>query len=153
MMGDPMTESRDQTLAALQELDLLSGELSTVRGQLEELATMWRRQCVARNSWLDMPHAFPQGLLDAAGQLDSTLRALAAAGPGQAPELASSAAGQLAALDAGVAAAVTGYAGLSWSTEPCAAAVRETMNRARARQQALIAHLASVGHWPLSGAA
>jgi hypothetical protein len=51
--------------AARQELDLLVGDLSTVCGQLEEFATMWRRQCQARNSWLDMPHAFPQGLREA----------------------------------------------------------------------------------------
>jgi len=132
-----MIDHCDRLPAVQQDLDLLLGDLSTVSGQLEELATMWRRQCHAGNSWPDMPHAFPQGLRDAAGRLAGTLRDLAGAGPGQAPDLASSAAAQLSALDAGIAAAVTGCAG--GEAQQCAAAIRATMSRAAARQQSLLA--------------
>jgi hypothetical protein len=103
-----MSDRHDRLSAARQDLDLLVGDLSTVCGQLEEFATMWRRQCHARNSWLDMPHAFPQGLRSAAGQLTGTLRALVEAGPDQDPDLAFSAAAELSALDAALAAAVAG---------------------------------------------
>jgi hypothetical protein len=138
-----MIDHYDLLPAVRRDLDLLLGDLSTVSGQLEELATMWRRQCQAGNSWPDMPHAFPHGLRDAAGQLAGTLRALAGAGPGQAPDLASAAAAQLAALDAGIAAAVTGCAG--GEAQQGAAAIRVTMSRAAARQQSLLADLAKTG--------
>ena len=126
-----------------QDLDLLLGDLSTLSGQLEELATMWRRQCQAGNSWPDMPHAFPHGLRDAADHLAGTLRALAGAGPDQAQDLTSSAAAQLSALDAGIAAAVTKYA--DGSAQPSAVAIRATMSSAATRQQSLLAQLARVG--------
>jgi hypothetical protein len=138
-----MIDHYDLLPAVRQDLDLLLGDLITVSGQLEELATMWRRQCQAGNSWPDMPHAFPQGLRDAADQLAGTLRALAGAGPGQAPDLASSAAAQLAALDAGIAAAVTGCA--DGGAQQGAAAIRATMRRAATRQQSLLAHLVKTG--------
>ena len=67
--GETMGDRDDRLSAARQDLDLLTGDLRTARGQLEEFATMWRRQCHARNSWQDMPHAFPQGLRDAADGL------------------------------------------------------------------------------------
>jgi hypothetical protein len=112
---------------------------------------MWRRQCHARNSRLDMPHAFPQGLRSAAGQLTGTLRALVEAGPDQDPDLAFSAAAELCPLDAGLAAAVAGAsrslaaaavsADACGSTQPRAAAARATTSRARTRQRSLIAHL------------
>jgi hypothetical protein len=133
-----MIDHHDPLPAVRQDLDLLLGDLSTVSGQLEELATMWRRQCQAGNSWPDMPHAFPHGLRDAADQLAGTLRALTGAGPDQTPDLASSAAAQLSALDAGIAA-VTRYA--DGSAQPCAAAIRATMSRAATQQQNLLAHL------------
>src|SRR5271154_1226427 len=100
-----MTDSYDRLPAARQDLGLLVGELAAVCGQLEELATMWRRQCAARNSWLDMPHAFPQGLRETAARLAGTLQALVEADQDQAPELAYSAAAELSALDTGIAAA------------------------------------------------
>ena len=148
-----MSDRHDRLSAAQQDLDLLTGDLSTVCGQLEEFATMWRRQCHARNSWRDMPHAFPQDLQGAAGRLAGTLRALVAAGPDQRPDLAFSAAAENArsALDAGLAAAVAGAsrslgaaavsADACGSTQPRAAAARATMRRARTRQRSLIAHL------------
>jgi hypothetical protein len=146
-----MSDRHDRLSAAQQDLDLLAGDLSTVCGQLEEFATMWRRQCHARNSWRDMPHAFPRDLQGAAGRLAGTLRALVAAGPDQGPDLAFSAVTQLSALDAGLAAAVAGASrGLAapavtgdacGNTQPRAAAARATMSRARTRQQCLIAHL------------
>jgi hypothetical protein len=63
-----MDDRYGQRPAGRQDLDLdpLLGDLSTLSGQLDELATMWRRQCQAGNSWPDMPHAFPRGLRDAA---------------------------------------------------------------------------------------
>jgi hypothetical protein len=151
--GETMGDRDDRLLAARQDLDLLTGDLRTARGQLEEFATMWRRQCHARNSWQDMPHAFPQGLRDAADGLAGTLRALVAAGPGTDPDLALAAVTQLSALEAGLAAAVagagrgvtgagrgvTGDAGGSTQLRP--AAVWVTMSRVRARQRELIAHL------------
>ncbi len=112
---------------------------------------MCRRQCHARNSWLDMPHAFPRGLRGTADGLVGTLRGLVEAGPDQDPDLARSTVAQLSALDVGLAAAVTGASrGLAaaavtgdacGSTQPGAAAVRATISRARTRQQSLIAHL------------
>jgi hypothetical protein len=111
---------------------------------------MWRRQCSARNSWLDMPHAFPQGLREIAEGLTGTLRALVEAGLDQDPGLARSAAAQLSALEAGLAAAIAGAsrdqtaavtADAGASTQPGAAAIRATMSRVRTRQQSLIAHL------------
>jgi len=148
-----MSDRHDRLSAARQDLDLLVGDLSTVCGQLEEFATMWRRQCHTRNSWLDMPHAFPQGLRSAAGQLTGTLRALVEAGPDQDQDqdLAFSAAAELSALDAGLAAAVAGAsrslaaaavsADACGSTQPRAAAACAAMRRARTRQRSLIAHL------------
>lgn len=152
-MEGPTDDRHNRRSAARQDLDLLVGDLSAVCGQLEEVATMWRRQCHARNSWLDMPHAFPQGLRSEAGQLAGTLRALVEAGPD--PDLAFSAVTQLSALDAGLAAAVAGASrGLAaavvtedacGSTQPRAADVRATMSRVRTRQRSLIAHLVK-GH-------
>jgi hypothetical protein len=144
-----MDDCHDRLSVAQQDLDLLVGDLSTVCGQLEEFATMWRRQCHARNSWLDMPHAFPQELRGDAGRLAGTLRALVEAGPD--PDLALAAATQLSALDAGLAAAVAGAShGLAaavmagdacGSTQPRVAEARATMSRVRTRQRSLIAHL------------
>jgi hypothetical protein len=146
-----MSDRGDRLSAARQDLDLLVGDLSTVRGQLEEFATMWRRQCSARNSWLDMPHAFPQGLREMADGLAGTLGALVEAGLDQDPDLALSAVAQLSALEAGLAAAIAGAsrgqtatavtAAGCGSTPPGAAAIRATMSRVRTRQQSLIGHL------------
>jgi hypothetical protein len=137
----------DRMSAARQDLDLLVGDLSTACGQLEEFATMWRRQCQARNSWLDMPHAFPQGLRDAANGLAGTLRALVEAGPDDSPDLVLSVVAQLSALEAGLAATVAGAAcGMTGdgcgSTQLRPAAICVTMSHVRTRQRSLIAHLA-----------
>jgi hypothetical protein len=145
-----MGDRGDRLSAARQDLDLLVGDLSTVRGQLEEFATMWRRQCHTKNSWRDMPHAFPQGLREMADGLAGTLRALVEAGLDQDPGLARSAVAQLSALEAGLAAAIAGAsrdqtaavtADACGSTQPGAAAIRATMCCVRTRQQSLIAHL------------
>jgi hypothetical protein len=144
--GETMGDRDDRLSAARQDLDLLTGDLRTARGQLEEFATMWRRQCHARNSWQDMPHAFPQGLRDAADGLAGTLRALVAAGPDADPDLALAAVTQLSALEAGLAVAGAG-AGRSVTGDACGstqlrpAAVWVTISRVRARQRDLIAHL------------
>ena len=142
-----MGDSDERLSAAWQDLDLLVGDLNTVCGQFEEFATMWRRQCRAGTSWRDMPHAFPQGLRDAAGRLAGTLRAVVEAGPGQGPDLALSAVAQLSALEADLAAAVAGAnrgvtGDACGSTQLRSAAICLTMSRVRARQRSLIAHLA-----------
>jgi len=134
----------DRLSAARQDLDLLVGELSTVCGQLEEFATMRRRQCRAKNSWFDMPPGFPQDLRAAAGRLAGTLRALVEAGPDQDPELALSAAEQLSELDAGIAAAVAGTEDVGGSARACTSAIQETMNRTGKRLPSLISHLVNV---------
>ena len=141
-----MGDRGDRLSATRQDLDLLVGDLSTVRGQLEEFATMWRRRCSARNSWRDMPHAFPQGLREMADGLAGTLRAFVEAGPDQGPDLVLCAVAQLSALEAGLAAAVAaadrGVTGdACGSTQLRPAAICVTMSRVRARQQSLIAHL------------
>jgi hypothetical protein len=145
-----MGDRRDRLSAAQRDLELLVGDLSTVCGQLEEFATMWRRQCQARDSWLDMPHAFPQGLRDAADGLAGALWALVEAGPGRDPGLALSAVAQLGTLEAGLAAAVAG-AGRGVTGDVCGSAqlrsavICATMSRVRKRQRSLIAHLVK-GH-------
>ena len=141
-----MGDSDERLSAAWQDLDLLVGDLNTVCGQFEEFATMWRRQCQARNSWRDMPHAFPQGLRDAAYGLAGTLRAFVEAGPDQGPDLVLCAVAQLSALEAGLAAAVAaadrGVTGdACGSTQLRPAAICVTMSRVRTRQRSLIAHL------------
>jgi hypothetical protein len=146
-----MSDRGDRLSAARQDLDLLVSDLSTVCGQLEEFATMWRRQCKARNSWRDMPHAFPQGLREMADGLAGTLRALVEAGRDQDPDLARSAVAQLSALEAGLDAVVAGAgrgqaatavpANAGGSTQPGVAPIRATMSRVRTRQQSLIANL------------
>lgn len=138
-----MDDRYDQRPDRRQDLHLVLGDLSTLSGQLEELATMWRRQCRAANSWPDMPHAFPQGPRGAADRLAGTLRDLAGAGPSQAQHLTSSAAAQLSALDADIAAALARSSG--GSAQPCAAAIRATMSRVTALQHSLLADLAKVG--------
>jgi hypothetical protein len=107
---------------------------------------MWRRQCQARNSWPDMPHAFPQGLRDAADGLADTLRALVEAGPDQSPDLVLSAVAQLSALEAGLDAAVAG-AGRGVTGDACGntqlrpGAICVTMSHVRTRLRSLIAQL------------
>jgi hypothetical protein len=138
-----MQAIEDRMSAARQDLDLLIGDLSTACGQLEEFATMWRRQCQARNSWPDMPHAFPQGLRDAANGLAATLRALVEAGPDDSPDLVLSVVAQLSALEAGLAGAACGITGDGCgSTQLRPAAICVTMSHVRTRQRSLIAHLA-----------
>ena len=78
--------------SARQDLDALLGDLDGVCGQLEELATTWRREHTSGTS-RQLPLAFPHRLQGAARQLVGTLMALAEAGPE--PELAASAAAEL----------------------------------------------------------
>jgi hypothetical protein len=153
-----MGDRRDRLSAAQRDLELLVGDLSTVCGQLEEFATMWRRQCHARNSWRDMPPAFPQELREAAYGLTGTLRAFVEAGPDQGPDLVLGAVAQLSALEAGLAAAVAG-ANRGVTGEACGstqlrpAAICVTMSRVRTRQRSLIAHLAAGQEMPAARAA
>lgn len=145
-----MTYCHDQLPAAQEDLDLLVGELTAVCGQLEELATMWRRQCVARNSWLDMPHAFPQGLWETAGRLTSTLRALVEGDQDQAPDLMFSAAIELSALHAGIMTAADAVTGEGGQRAQLGMTVLATMSRVRTRQLRLVGRLAGLSERPLS---
>jgi hypothetical protein len=155
---EPVGDGDDRLSAARQDLDLLVGDLSMACGQLEEFATMWRRQCHARNSWRDMPPAFPQELREAAYGLTGTLRAFVEAGPYQGPDLVLGAVAQLSALEAGLAAAVAG-ANRGVTGEACGstqlrpAAICVTMSRVRTRQRSLIAHLAAGQEMPAARAA
>jgi hypothetical protein len=158
-----MGDSYDRLAAARQDLRLLVGDLNSVSGELEELATMWRRQCRAANSWLDHPPGFPQDLRDAAGRLISTVQALAEAGPGETSELASSAVAQLSALDSDIAAAAAimsssgpasdapaagaGVGAQAWAT------VSRTLSDAEMRLRSLISHLLKIRECSLSGLA
>jgi hypothetical protein len=136
-----MTDCDDRLPAARQDLGLLVGELAAVCGQLEELATMWRRQCVARNSWREIPHAFPQGLREGADRLADTLRALVETGD-LAPDPVFFAVAQLSALDAGIAAAADAVIGEADRRTQLGATILATMGRVRTRQWSLIGHLA-----------
>jgi len=136
-----MTDCHDQLADAQQDLDLLACELAAVCGQLEELATMWRRQCVARKTWRDMPHAFPQGLRETTDRLAGTLRTLVET-EGQAPDLVFSAVAHLSALDAGITAAADALIGEAGRRTQLGTTVLATMGRVRTRHQSLIDHLA-----------
>src|SRR6266480_3093014 len=82
----PAAGSPGSRPAARQDPDALPGDLAGICGQLEELATTWRREH-ASGTPRQLPLAFPHHLQRAARQLAATLRALAAAGPE--PDLAS----------------------------------------------------------------
>jgi hypothetical protein len=150
----PATSGHDSLPAARQDLDALLGDLAGVCGQLEELATTWRREHASGTS-RQLPLAFPHRLQGAARQLAATLKALAAASPGPEPDLASSAAAQLAALQDDVAAAASDRRGLQGQTtrgrDPGTAAlagIEQTLNRVMMRQQGLISRLADIAEGP-----
>jgi hypothetical protein len=141
--------------AVRQDLDALLGDLAGVCGQLEELATTWRREH-ASGKTRQLPLAFPHRLQSAARQLAATLRALVEAGAGPDPDLASSAAAQLAALQGDVAAAAGDRRGHHGETtrdrDPGTAAlagIEQTLNRVRMRQQSFISHLAGIAEGPV----
>jgi hypothetical protein len=149
------TGSHGSLPAARQDLDALLGDLSGVCGQLEELATTWRREHTSGTSRRQLPLAFPHRLQSAARQLAATLRALVEAGAGPEPDLASAAAAQLAALQGGVAAAAGDRCGHQGQTtrgrDPGTAAlagIEHTLNRVMMRQQSLISHLADITEGP-----
>ena len=84
----PAADSHDSLAVARQDLDVLLGDLAGVCGQLEELATTWRREHASGTS-RPPPLTFPHRLQDSARQLAAMLRALAEAGTE--PDLAASA--------------------------------------------------------------
>ena len=156
----PATSSHDSLAVARQDLDVLLGDLSGVCGQLEELATTWRREHTSGTSRRQLPLAFPHRLQGAARQLAATLQTLVEAGPGPDPDLASSAAAQLAALQDDVAAAASDRRGHQGETtrgrDPGTAAlagIEQTLNRVMTRQQSLISHLADIAAGPVSSPA
>jgi hypothetical protein len=107
-----MSDSYDRLVILRGDLDLMFGDLSCVRGTLEEVATMWRR---AGRCGPKLPLDLPMRLQDAAGRLACTLRAVADAGMDQPPHLALSAVAQLSALenDIGSAMAMTNGGGIA----------------------------------------
>jgi len=150
------TSSHDNLAVARQDLDALLGDLAGVCGQLEELATTWRREHASGASRRQLPLAFPHRLQSAARQLAATLQALVEAAPGPEPELASSAATQLSALQGDVAAAASDRRGHQGETtrgrDPGTAAlagIEQTLNRVVMRQRSLISHLADIAEGPV----
>lgn len=151
----PATSGHDSLAVARQDLDALLGDLSGVCGQLEELATTLRREHTSGTS-RQLPLAFPHRLQGAARQLAATLQALVEAAPGPDPDLASSAAAQLAALQGDVAAAASERRSHQGETtrgrDPGTAAlagIEQTLNRVVMRQQGLISHLADIAEGPV----
>ena len=150
------TGSHGSLQAARQDLDGLLGDLSGVCGQLEELATTWRRDHASGTSRRQLPLAFPHRLQSAARQLAATLQALVEAGAGPEPGLAAAAAAQLAALQGDVAAAAGDRCRHQGETtrgrDPGTAAlvgIEHTLNRVMMRQQSLISHLADITAGPV----
>jgi hypothetical protein len=140
----PAVGSHANLAAARQDLAELLGDLAGVCGQLEELATTLRREH-ASGTPRQLPLAFPHRLQGAARQLAGTLKAIAEAGPGPDPDLASSAAAQVAALQGDVAAAIRDRRGHQGETtrgrDPGTAAlagIEQTLARVVMRQQSLI---------------
>jgi hypothetical protein len=145
---------------ARQDLDTLLGDLAAVCGQLEELATTLRRDHVSGMSRRQLPLAFPHRLQRAACRLAGTLKALVEADPGPDPDLASSAAAQLAALQGDVAAAARDRRGdqgePTRGRDPATAAlagIEQTLDRVVMRQQGLISHLADIAEGPVPSTA
>jgi len=130
---------------ARQDLDALLGDLAGVCGQLEELATTWRREHTSGTP-RQLPLAFPHRLQGAARQLAGTLKALAEAGPE--PDRAASAVAQLAALRGEVAVAVSDRPGQRGDSTPghdpgaaLLTGIEHTLSRVITRQQSLISRL------------
>jgi hypothetical protein len=141
----PATNGHDSLAVARQDLDALLGDLAGICGQLEELATTWRREHASGTS-RQLPLAFPHRLQGAARQLAGTLKALAEAGPE--PDLASSAVAQLAALRGEVAVAVSDRPGQRDDSTPghdpgaaLLTGIEHTLSRVITRQQGLISRL------------
>jgi hypothetical protein len=142
----PATSGHDSLAVARQDLDALLGDLAGVCGQLEELATTWRREHTSGTSRRQLPLAFPHRLQSAARQLAGTLKALAEAGPE--PDLAASAMAQLAAMRGEVAAAVSDRLGQRGDSTPghdpgaaLLTGIEHMLSRVMTRQQSLISHL------------
>jgi len=142
----PATSSHDRLAVTRQDLDALLGDLAGVCGQLEELATTWRREHTSGTSRRQLPLAFPHRLQSAARRLAGTLKALAEAGPE--PDLAASAVAQLAALRGEVAAAVSDRPGQRGDSAPghdpgaaLLTGIEYTLSRVMTRQQGLISRL------------
>jgi hypothetical protein len=142
----PTTSGDDSLAVARQDLDTLLGDLAGVCGQLEELATTWRREHTSGTSRGQLALAFPHRLQSAARRLAGTLKALAESGPE--PDLAASAVAQLAALRSEVAAAVSDRHGQRGGGTPVhdpgaalLTGIEHTLSRVMTRQQSLISRL------------
>jgi len=90
-----MTDTEASLVTVRDDVQLLVRNLDCACGVLSEIATVWRR---ALPYLPDLSPGIPARLQDAAHQLAADVEALADAGPGQPPELALRAAGQLFTL-------------------------------------------------------
>ena len=97
-----MTDTQATLLPAHDDVQLLVQELDGACGVLSEIATVWRR---AQSYLPELPPGIPMRLQNAARQLAAGVQSLAAAGPGQPPDLALRAAGELFALKDDIASA------------------------------------------------
>ena len=145
-----MTDTQATLMPAQDDVQLLVRDLDWVCGTLSEIATVWRR---ALAYLPDLPPSIPVRLQDAARQLTAGAQALAAAGPGQPPDLALRAAGELFALrdDIASARAMTNGPGIPdlgdarlWESLSAA------LDRAGNQLLSLILHLVKIKNWSLS---
>lgn len=147
-----MTDRYDRLQAAREDLDILVGDLGSLSGQLEELATTVRRAGLA-----GMPELLPSfhtRITDAPGRLAATLHALVDAGADQSPSLAFSAVAQLAALESDVCAvAAAATPGDRFRAEDDAGIgemIKGTLHGIRMRLWSLISHLVKIREWSLT---
>ena len=148
-----MTDTGAMLMAAHDDVQLLVRDLDCVCGTLSEIATVWRR---ALPYMPDLPPGIPERLQGAARQLTAGVQSLAAAGPGQPPDLALRVAAELFALKDDIASAQAmtkgtgipnvGDAGL-WESLSAA------LDRAGNQLLSLILHLVKIKNWSLSGVA
>ncbi len=89
-------------MTASEDARLMAENLSSVSGELSEIATVWRRSLPYLP---ELPLALPVRLQEAARQLAADVRTLEDESPGQPPDLALRVGEQLFALAEGIAAA------------------------------------------------
>ena len=145
-----MTNTEASLVTVRDDVQLLVRNLDCACGVLSEIATVWRR---ALPYLPDLPPGIPARLQDAAHQLAADVQALADAGPGQPPELALRAAGQLFTLkdDITSARAMTNGPGIPdlgdarlWGSLSAA------LDRAGNQLLSLILHLVKIKNWSLN---
>lgn len=148
-----MTDSYDRLEAARADLAILLSDLSSLSGQLEELATAVRRAGLP--GMPGMQPGFHARLTGASQRLAATLNALVEAGADQPPSLAFSAVAQLSALEHDISAiAAAAIPADRFRPEDDAGmgqVLTATLQRVRMRLWSLISHLAKIKEWSLTG--